>query len=154
MDNRILFDPEDRDFLLSYEWKISKNNFGDIEYVVTYDLGKIISMHRLLMGLKHGDKLVVDHINHNGLDNRRKNLRLATRSQNCANGRISKNNKTGYKGVSWEAGRGKYSSTVRKNGKTIRIGRYTNLIDAAKAYDKKAKELHGDFAVLNFPKEL
>lgn len=90
----------------------------------------------------------VDHINHDKLDNRKSNLRIVTQQQNLMNRKVFKNNKTGFKGVSVYGE--KYRASIRKNGKREYLGFFKNPIDAAKAYDKRAIELFGEYAVLNF----
>jgi hypothetical protein len=108
-------------------------------------------LHRFILNAPPG--LVVDHINGNGLDNRRCNLRLATHSQNHANVGLIANNKTGYKGVSVCSKTGKYRVRVHLQGRQLWGGYFTDLIEAARAHDAKAKEVFGGFARLNFPEE-
>ena len=105
-------------------------------------------MHRQILGLKRGD--ICDHKDGDGLNNTRKNLRKATHSQNGANRlRISGTSK--YRGVHKETGRKNWRAALTHDGKTIRIGTFDSEIDAAHAYDRKAIELHKEFARLNFP---
>lgn len=94
---------------------------------------------------------VVDHINRNKLDNRYNNLRIATPQQNCFNSKVQINNKSGYKGVSFDAKRNKYVAAVQFNKKQKTIGRYDSAKEAALAYDKQARIFFGEFAFLNFP---
>lgn len=108
---------------------------------------KIISLHTLLMNPPKG--MVVDHINHDGLDNRFENLRICTMSENARNGLMRRHNSVGYKGVTFN--HGKYQSKLWNGKNKLHLGTFTNPIDAAKAYDQKAKELFGEFALLNFP---
>lgn len=96
----------------------------------------------------------VDHINGNGLDNRRSNLRPSTRMQNARNQGPKSNNKSGYRGVCWDKARGKWKAEIGKNNKNCFIGRYDTKEDAARAYDKAAKEWGGEFVKLNFPEEI
>lgn len=111
-----------------------------------------IRMHRYILNAPYGQK--VDHKDGNGLNNQRNNLRLCSNSQNGQNCRLRKDNKSGYKGVYWDSEVNKWASSLGFKNKTIRIGRFTCLIKAAKAYDKKATELYGEFAVLNFPEAI
>ncbi|MBA7709536.1 hypothetical protein ES703_118455 [subsurface metagenome] len=111
----------------------------------------IIKMHREV--IKVADGMFADHISHNGLDNRKANLRPATRTENNWNRR--KSNKPGctsrFKGVSWHKGRKKWSANIWLNGGQKSLGYFVDGNDAAKAYDKAARKYHKDFAVLNFP---
>lgn len=93
---------------------------------------------------------IVDHRDHEGLNNTRTNLRLATRSQNSCNNKKTRGRSSKYKGVSRDK-RGYWRAKIHFKGKHIFLGYFDNEIDAARAYDKAAKELHGEFAVLNFP---
>jgi hypothetical protein len=106
-------------------------------------------MHRQILGAPPGQQ--VDHINGDTLDNRRVNLRLATHGQNQHNRGKYRNNKSGYKGVSWDKAAGKWRAQIKFNNKKYNLGRYHDPIEAALAYDAAAIRLHGAFARLNFP---
>ena len=101
------------------------------------------TMHRLIMNAPAGTD--VDHINGDGLDNRRANLRLATRSQNMCNRGPNANNKSGYKGVSWMPKLGKWRATIVVNGKQTHLGLFSTPEDAHATYCDAAKRLHGSF---------
>ncbi len=109
---------------------------------------KTICMHRLIMNTPNG--MEVDHINMNGLDNRRKNLRNCTRIQNARNVKILSTNHSGYKGVSWSKFANKWSAYINIDGKKSHLGYFCIVQDAARAYDKAAKEFFGEFARTNF----
>ena len=96
--------------------------------------------------------MVADHINGKGYDNRKANLRLATRSQNCMNKPFIKTKpfSSKYRGVCWSKSVKKWNVQIGLHGKRIFIGYFNNEISAAKAYDEAAKLYHKDFAVLNF----
>jgi hypothetical protein len=100
-------------------------------------------MHRLIMNAPIGYD--VDHINHNGLDNRRCNLRVCTRTQNQANSKPRKKSSK-YKGVSWSNSENKWRAFIRINGKGKTIGRFDSELDAAEAYNNEAKKCFGEFA--------
>lgn len=107
-----------------------------------------IRMHLVITGLAY-----VDHINGDGLDNRRNNLRPATHGQNMANKRIYRNNSSGFKGVSPHRRTGKWQAAIRVGGRDRYLGLHLTPEEAAHAYDVAAIELFGDFAQPNFPKE-
>lgn len=109
-----------------------------------------IRMHRVLIGCL--DKsLVVDHINHDGLDNRKNNLRSCTPSQNSKNRLPDKNGKSKYLGVAFKKKvTDRWIASIYINGKNKNLGTYDTQEEAAIAYDKMAKIVHGEFANLNF----
>jgi len=93
--------------------------------------------------------MFIDHINRNKLDNRRSNLRIVTTSQNVVNCPPRKNNTSGYRGVSKKGNM--WIAQIEKGDKKIFQESYTTPEQAAKAYDRKIKEVFGEFAYLNFP---
>jgi len=110
---------------------------------------KFIWMHRKI--LKAPDNFTVDHINHNGLDNRKANLRLATRSQSSCNRRKTATpTSSRYKGVSWRICDKCWAAEIAINGTCKFLGRFRDEVDAAKAYDAAARKYHCQFAVVNF----
>lgn len=123
-------------------------------YAVTYlySTRRPIYMHRVLLRVE-GVHNHVDHIDGNGLNNRRSNLRVASRSQNLCNRPKPSSNTSGFKGVWYYKARNRWLAEIRHNGVKHRLGYFTDRIEAAKAYDRAARELHGEFAVLNFPAE-
>lgn len=112
--------------------------------------GKVVMMHRLIMGAKSFEEKV-DHIDGNSLNNQRCNLRISTNSENMMNRGLASHNKTGFKGVlkRTNAVARPYKAQIGVNGKTIYIGFFGTAKDAAIAYNEKAMELHGKFARLN-----
>lgn len=107
-------------------------------------------LHKLIVKALYGYVGEVDHKDRNRLNNRRDNLRPATRSENMMNQGLKSTNSTGYKGVSFYRSTGKYRAQIQYRGNKIFLGYYTDVVEAAKAYDKAAKHYHKDFAFLNF----
>lgn len=106
---------------------------------------KTIRLHRFI--LKVTDKNVfVDHIDGNGLNNQRGNLRISTREQNQQNRPKNKNNKSGYKGVYFDKAKNKWTSKIMVNRKAIHLGRFDDVKIAAKAYQDAALKYHGEFS--------
>ncbi len=135
-----IVDDEDKDLLSEY-WRFSAN-----KYAANRVLGY---MHRVILGRilpqPLADGVKVDHINGNGLDNRRENLRVASHSQNLHNRGANKNNPTGLKGAYLRRD-GKYFSSIMVNRKNIYLGSFDTKEEAHEAYCKAADELHKDFA--------
>lgn len=112
--------------------------------------GETVYLHRFILGIT--DERQVDHENQDGLDCRRLNLRVATQSQNNANRRKQASAASSrFKGV--DAHVGKWRARVKKNGNQMTIGHFDSEEAAARAYDTKAREIHGQFARCNFPTE-
>ncbi len=108
---------------------------------------KMVYMHRFIMNTPEG--VETDHINHNGLDNQKGNLRLCTTTQNLQN-KVPCVGTSEYKGVYWAKWAKKWMTRIQYEGKQVYLGYFDVEIDAAKAYDTKAKELFGPFAYPNF----
>lgn len=108
---------------------------------------KFVLMHRFLTDCPQG--WVVDHYNGDGLDNRRENLRVCTVAQNMANQRLSRANKSGYKGVSWNKEKRKWVAKIKANGEQKQLGRFHTKEEAATAYNHAAISLFGEYARLN-----
>lgn len=134
-----LIDIGDLHLLGKHRWRLDK-----MGYVRS---GRCNLLHRMIMD--PGEKQVVDHINGDPSDCRRSNLRVASQKQNSYNTRLAKNNKSGYKGVSWDSHRNKYAASISVDRRTVHLGRFENKEEAAEAYDKAASFYFGKFALLN-----
>jgi len=144
-------EPEDYVWLSQFRWYCNKRphtsyairNAGEGKEC------KKILMHREIMDTpKH---LVCDHINRNGLDNRKQNLRNCTKQENGMNRPSQKNGTSRYKGVCWHRRMKKWVACIKGKGKKSHLGYFVSETSAAKAYDEAAKKYHGEFANLNFP---
>lgn len=129
-----------------FGWSLNSNGYAK-RTIKIKGKSKALLMHKSIMGYK-GD-LDIDHINGRRLDNQKANFRLCTRSQNLGNQKLSSKNTSGHKGVHFDKERNKYQAYIKKNGRKIFLGRFNDPIEAAKAYNKKALELFGEFARLN-----
>lgn len=114
---------------------------------------RVVQLHRFITNAPAG--MEVDHKNGNGLDCTDDNMRLCTHAENQRNTKKPSTNTSGYKGVSWHktSGKmtGKWVAQIGINRQNVYIGLFSDPIDAALAYDAKARELHGEFARTNFP---
>lgn len=103
-------------------------------------------LHRFLTGWT-----LTDHRDHDGLNNRRENLRPATRTQNNANQRLRRDSSSGFKGVTWHKRADRWEAQIKSGRRKIYLGLFDSIEEAAHAYDVAARELFGEFAHLNFP---
>ena len=146
--------PADYKRLRNYEWLANKSRNSFYARVIQTDskTGKtrIKYMHQTVLEAPEG--MVVDHINHDGMDNRRANLRAATYSQNvCNRKKQSGVYSSEFKGVTWYKEKRKWVARIGFRNNRKFLGYFTDEIEAAKAYDRAAKKYHGEFACLNFP---
>ena len=112
-----------------------------------------IQMHRLILGLTD-QNVLTDHIDGNGLNNQRANLRACSNAENLWNRGVNSNNTSGLKGVSWRADIGKWHAKICVNWKQTHLGFFTTPEAAHAAYCKAAAELHGEFANFGSPNSL
>lgn len=136
----IMVDDEDYEWLSQYKWSLNSDN-----YPSRYENKKFITIHRLIMNPPVN--MQVDHVNGNRLDNRRTNLRICTRSQNCVNREASTKGISGYRGVTKHKDR--WRARIEVNDKKIHLGLFDTKEEAAQAYNKAATAYFGEYACLN-----
>jgi hypothetical protein len=161
----ITIDTEDWDKVKEYRWSIKGSSTQTYPYAITFILHpggghreykdgyrrrRYVGLlfHHLIIG-KPPKGMVVDHVQHDGLDNRKENLRIVTFQQNHWNRKGQRNSSSNYKGVSLQKTSKKWMSQLWTNGKRIYIGSFSCEHEAALAYNKKAVELWGESALLN-----
>lgn len=137
----IKIDLEDFDKVKDYCW--SKNSVGYAQARVLDGRNSVILMHRLIMNATPSD--IVDHKNHNELDNRKSNLRMCSQSENMANQKLSKANTSGHKGVYWNKEKSKWSAQIGHRGRKIRLGYFENIEDAIKAREEAELKYFGKY---------
>lgn len=137
-----LVDDEDYEYLNKLKWCAGHSSKG--QYYAKRTGGAL--MHRVILNAPK--ELQVDHINGNKLDNRKSNLRLCTVSQNLMN-KKKYCGESPYKGVHFNKRMGRYEAYIKLNARKIHIGHFDTPQEAALAWNKKAIELYGEFALLN-----
>lgn len=146
-----MIDAADLPLVSANKWFAQEAYYGDGSVRAVYALRQIrikgkltpIRLHRVITDARDG--LEVDHINGDGLDNRRSNLRVCTKAQNQQNARIRRDNTSGYKGVIWYKRYAKWSAHIRSNGKLQNLGYFRCPTAAAVAYAKASATLRGEF---------
>jgi hypothetical protein len=148
-DYSVKIDDEFEKLITAFNWKVyrfNKKGSPEILYAQCNVAGKPVYMHRLILDCSGKE---IDHINRDGLDNRKENLRIATRSQNSAN-KPSYGGSSKFKGVCKANTKSvRYRAWIMKNKKSIYLGSFKTEIEAAVAYNKAAFDAWGDFAMLN-----
>jgi hypothetical protein len=147
-----IVDPADYPHLSRYKWRLCRTKGKNTLYAersIRLPNGRYsrILMHRQLIHAPEG--CVIDHINGNGLDNRRANLRLATIAQNAWNSK-KRNPRSGYKGVWFVGDKALWRAAIVYHGRRIHLGYFKDKIAAAKAYDAAARKYYKQFARPNF----
>ncbi len=125
-DGLILVDTKDFKLVSNYKWSRTRDG-----YVIRIENKKSILLHRFL--LQPSKNQYIDHINHNKLDNRLKNIRICTQSQNCMNRKKSNTNTSGIVGVGWIAEKNEWRASLTLKGKFINLGYFKNKKDAIRA---------------------
>ncbi len=149
-----IVDADDYDWLTQWKWQL-RNNVGKLYARRGWRKGDLfkakgIEMHRLILGWD--SPLLSDHINGNGLDNRRCNLRLVTPRENRLNTHKIRDGTSKYNGVYWSKVEGQWRTRIGNRGNMMHVGYFDDEAEAALAYDEMARKYHGQFALLNFPK--
>lgn len=144
-----IIDDEDYELASLHKWYAHKGCNTFYARTNVYKEGKrtITSLHQLIMGTFPGKN--VDHINGDGLDNRKENLRVCTTQENSRNSHYVKGSSV-YKGISFNKKRQKWQASIKFNGTNKFLGYFAEEIMAAQAYDRAASEYFGEFAKLNF----
>ncbi len=145
--NKVAYvDDEDFDYLNQYKWYAQKsyNTFYAVRGDYSKGKPKQIRMHRVIMNVKES-KMMIDHIDRNGLNNCKSNLRVCSNAENQWNTGLNARNKSGVKGVHFDKERNKWTAQIRHKGKVYFLGRYKDIKEAIKNYNNKAKELRGQF---------
>jgi hypothetical protein len=146
-----IVDNQDYDWLNQWKWHAQKGKTTYYATRVDYSNGKknrkLIFMHKVILGI--GPEITGDHIDRNGLNNRRSNLRKATHSQNMCNRISFKASSSKYKGVGIHKSTNKWAAYIRKNNVQKHLGLFDTEEEAAIAYNEAALTLHGEFALLN-----
>lgn len=147
-------DANDYKWLSQYVWHAHKSHRGKL-YVRRMNIENGVKtwvlMHRQITGAGPADE--VDHRDSDGLNNRRSNLRYCLHGNNLKNQRLRSDSSTGYKGVGFIKRVKRYTACIQNNGERVWLGCFGSAEQAARAYDKAALRLHGEFARPNFPKE-
>lgn len=153
-----LVDNEDFEYLSQFKWFVRESGRDKSLCYASRNVSikngahrKFIHMHRVIMDAPANMK--VDHINGDGLDNRKFNLRLSSQRQNLFNSRIRSDNTSGYKGVGYFKAQKIWRAYIRQNDKYKHIGYFNSAYEAAIAYDHVAREIFGEFAKTNFDLE-
>jgi hypothetical protein len=147
-----LVDDDDYEVLSQYHWQARKkrNTWYAQRGCIRGGKETTQRMHRAILGLID-PAIFVDHINGDGLDNRRSNLRIATVAQNNHNSRKPRNNRSGFKGVSQRKGFKQWHAYIYVGNSQVHLGFYDDPEFAAMVYDSFAKQLFGEFFRPNFP---
>jgi hypothetical protein len=145
-----LVDRADLELVAEHRWYALRNRrtfYAQTSLPCSDGKHTTLKMHRLILpGAEQ-----IDHVNGNGLDNRRSNLRAATSLDNKRNERKRRDNTSGFKGVHWRKDLSRWRACIMVDGRTIHLGYHADRESAARAYDAAARERFGAYAAVNFP---
>jgi hypothetical protein len=145
----------DYEHVMQWKWRFEREGHRRTGYAVrwraTHGTRTLIKMHRLVA--EHSglavDRKQIDHVDGNGLNNCRNNLRVATPSQNRANLHRARNNTSGFKGVGWSRHNGRFRAYIGVAGRHLHLGYFDDPQDAARAYNEAALKHYGEYSCLN-----
>jgi hypothetical protein len=146
-----IIDAADLPLVAGYNWHACRK--GSTWYAQRPDTTTLpgrylhVKMHHAI----RGTSAMTDHVDRNGLNNRRSNLRPASSSQNVANTKMRHDNTSGFRGVVWDRRKQKWEARLHVQKRKRFLGYFADVRDAARAYDTAALEAFGEFASLNFP---
>lgn len=148
-----LVDDDDYERVMQFRWQAkpcARTVYATRTIWLSRDKSTSVTMHRFILGISDA-ATGVDHRNHDGLDNTRTNLRIASKYDNARNQRKRAESTAPYKGIIWERRKKLWRARIVVNSKRVGLGRFKDPIDAARAYDSAAWTHYGEFAALNFP---
>jgi hypothetical protein len=140
-----LLDDSDYQEQRQHRWRLKNPSGNGRGYAFRKKAGRMIYLHREVLGLAPGTNPLVDHIDGDGLNCIRSNLRRCTRAQNTYNTKRRASNRSGIKGVYWHRSAKKWAAAIQIGGKSRYLGCYVDKIEAGAAYASEARKLHGQF---------
>lgn len=153
-------DAEDYELIANHRWSVTVDPLNGVPYAYTNVIideenykRKMDGLHRFILKEYEDEVIIVDHIDGNGLDNRKSNLRARTQSENNMNKKIQSNNTSGFAGVSWHKKQRMWTSFIRMNGESILLGSFYYMRNALKARIEAEEEYFGEHAFYNRDEE-
>ena len=150
-----IVDDEDFEMVCQQKWHLMRQKRKNYAISSVYLRPKggtyimqTLYLHRFIMRPPKG--MEIDHKDHNGLNCQRDNMRICTHAENDRNSRSHVNSTSKYKGVFHDRLKGRWKASIRCNQRNINLGYFSSEVEAAQAYDAKAKEMFGEFACTNF----